>query len=331
MDNKIRRRKVSSTNVNNTKNADEKINQNNRKKIENNSNKNVKNGNNIKKRSSNSENKKISTKRLSPDEIAKRKKEEQEQFELEREIYYRKKRIKRKKRMRVIKKLASIILVLAVVGGIFFSGFAFYAIYGSPEVTKDLIYESYISSEVVSNDEIPDDLKHAVVAMEDRRFYDHKGVDIRALVRSALNNLVTSSTQGGSTIDMQVSKNLLTSDEKTYKRKVVDMYNALQMNKVMTKDEILGAYLNNIYLGKSAYGVAKGADVYFNKDVSELNLAECAMLAGITNNPYRFNQHDQAKARQILVLNDMLEQGYISQEEYQEAVDDPTLFASEID
>ena len=99
----------------------------------------------------------------------------------------------------------------------------------------------------------------------------------------------------------------------------------------MTKDEILTTYLNNIYLGRSAYGVAKGAKVYFNKDVSELNLAQCAMLAGITNNPYRFREHDQAKARQIQVLDDMLEQGYITKDEYQDAVDDPTLFASEID
>ena len=318
--NKIRRRKVSSTNLKNT---------NNNKKIVNNTNNR---NNNTKKRNFNSNNKKIAkNKRISPAEEARRRQEEQEQFELEREIYYRKKKIKRKKRMALIKRLAAVVLVLAVVGGVFFSGFFIYAVHGSPKVTKELIYDNYISSEVVSSDEIPDDLKHAIVAMEDRRFYNHNGVDIKSLVRAALNNLVTSSTQGGSTIDMQVSKNLLTSEDKTYKRKVLDMYNALQMNKVMTKDEILSAYLNNIYLGKSAYGVAKGAKVYFNKDVSELNLAECAMLAGITNNPYRFNQHDQAKARQIQVLNDMLEQGYISKDEYQEAVDDPTLFASEID
>ncbi len=107
-----------------------------------------------------------------------------------------------------------------------------------------MIRENYISSQVVSDDQIPDDLKHAVVAMEDRRFYKHHGVDIKALVRSALNNLVTSSTQGGSTIDMQVSKNLLTSEDKTYKRKVLDMYNAIQMNKVMTKRR------NFMYLSK---------------------------------------------------------------------------------
>ena len=306
-ENRIRRRKVSST-TNNNRNT-------------------IKNSNNTKNKSKNSRN----NKKESSVQDIKRKQEEKEQFELEREIYYRKKKIKRKKRLKLITRLASLCLILLVIGGICFSAFAISAIQGAPKVTKELIRENYISSEVVSGDKIPDDLKHAVVAMEDRRFYKHNGVDFKSIVRAALNNLVTSSTQGGSTIDMQVSKNLLTSEDKTYKRKVRDMYNAIQMNKIMTKDEILTTYLNNIYLGRSAYGVAKGAKVYFNKDVSDLNLAQCAMLAGITNNPFVFREHDQAKARQILVLNDMLEQGYITQDEYQEAVDDPTLFASEID
>lgn len=310
-ENKIRRRKVSSTNLKNT----------------NNNRNTIKNSNNTKNKSKNSRN----NKKESSVQDIKRKQEEKEQFELEREIYYRKKKIKRKRRLKLITRLASLCLILLVIGGICFSAFAISAIQGTPKVTKELIRENYISSEVVSGDKIPDDLKHAVVAMEDRRFYKHRGVDFKSIARAALNNLVTSSTQGGSTIDMQVSKNLLTSEDKTYKRKVRDMYNAIQMNKIMTKDEILTTYLNNIYLGRSAYGVAKGAKVYFNKDVSDLNLAQCAMLAGITNNPFVFREHDQAKARQILVLNDMLEQGYITQDEYQEAVDDPTLFASEID
>ena len=310
-ENKIRRRKVSSTNLKNT----------------NNNRNTIKNSNNTKNKSKNSRN----NKKESSVQDIKRKQEEKEQFELEREIYYRKKKIKRKRRLKLITRLASLCLILLVIGGICFSAFAISAIQGAPKVTKELIRENYISSEVVSGDKIPDDLKHAVVAMEDRRFYKHRGVDFKSIARAALNNLVTSSTQGGSTIDMQVSKNLLTSEDKTYKRKVRDMYNAIQMNKIMTKDEILTTYLNNIYLGRSAYGVAKGAKVYFNKDVSDLNLAQCAMLAGITNNPFVFREHDQAKARQILVLNDMLEQGYIKQDESQEAVDDPTLFASEID
>ena len=310
-ENKIRRRKVSSTNLKNT----------------NNNRNTIKNSNNTKNKSKNSRN----NKKESSVQDIKRKQEEKEQFELEREIYYRKKKIKRKRRLKLITRLASLCLILLVIGGICFSAFAISAIQGAPKVTKELIRENYISSEVVSGDKIPDDLKHAVVAMEDRRFYKHRGVDFKSIARAALNNLVTSSTQGGSTIDMQVSKNLLTSEDKTYKSKVRDMYNSIQLNKIMTKDEILTTYLNNIYLGRSAYGVAKGAKVYFNKDVSDLNLAQCAMLAGITNNPFVFREHDQAKARQILVLNDMLEQGYITQDESQEAVDDPTLFASEID
>lgn len=318
-ENKIRRRKVSSTNLNNI---------NNRNTVKNNNKKNtiINDKSNIKKKQQNLKNKQ----QISAQDI-KRRQEQQEQFEFEREIYYRKKKIKRKKRLKLIKKLTTLCLTLFIIGGVFFSAFALYAVYGTPKVTKELIQENYISSEVVDTDEIPKDLKNAIVAMEDRRFYKHNGVDVKSIVRAAMNNLVTSSTQGGSTIDMQVSKNLLTSEDKTYKRKVRDMYNALQMNKIMTKDEILSTYLNNIYLGKGAYGVAKGAKVYFKKDVSQLNLAECAMLAGITNNPYVFREHDQAKARQILVLNDMLEQGYITKDEYQEAVDDPTLFASEID
>ena len=321
--NKIRRRKVSSTDLNNTNNNRNTIKNNNNKK-----NTIIKDRSNVKKKQQNLKNKK--KQQISVQDI-KRRQEQQEQFEFEREIYYRKKKIKRRKRLKLMKKLTTLCLTLFIVGGICFSGFSLYAVHGTPKVTKELIEENYISSEVVDSNKIPDDLKHAIVAMEDRRFYKHNGVDFKSIVRAAMNNLVTSSTQGGSTIDMQVSKNLLTSEDKTYKRKVRDMYNALQMNKIMTKDEILSTYLNNIYLGKSAYGVEKGAKVYFKKDVSQLNLAECAMLAGITNNPYVFREHDQAKARQILVLNDMLEQGYITKDEYQEAVDDPTLFASEID
>ena len=193
-ENKIRRRKVSSTNLKNT----------------NNNRNTIKNSNNTKNKSKNSRN----NKKESSVQDIKRKQEEKEQFELEREIYYRKKKIKRKKRLKLITRLASLCLILLVIGGICFSAFAISAIQGAPKVTKELIRENYISSEVVSGDKIPDDLKHAVVAMEDRRFYKHRGVDFKSIARAALNNLVTSSTQGGSTIDMQVSKNLLTSEDK---------------------------------------------------------------------------------------------------------------------
>ena len=201
---------------------------------------------------------------------------------------------------------------------------------GSPKVTKELLEQNYISSEVVDNNDIPKYLKDAIVSIEDERFYKHNGVDTISLVRSVVHNLLTDTTQGGSTIEMQISKNLLTSDDKTIKRKLKDMFNATSMDKNISKDEILGIYLNNIYLGKSAYGVGKGAKVYFGKDVKDLNLAECAMLAGITNSPAKYGQFVQAKKRQETILYKMHELGYINDAEYEDALTKEVTFVSEI-
>lgn len=234
-------------------------------------------------------------------------------------------------RNKIIKIALSLVLIVALVGSVFAAGFTFYAIKGSPKVTKQLIESNYISSEAATSKEIPKNLKNAIVSIEDERFYKHNGIDKISLVRSLINNIRTDTTQGGSTIDMQVSKNLLTNNEKTMKRKVRDMYNALQINKVMTKDEILVTYLNNMYLGKSTYGVAKGANVYFAKNVEDLSLAECAMLAGITNNPSRYEIYGEAKKRQERVLYKMLELGYISESEYKVAIREDVHFKSEID
>lgn len=254
-----------------------------------------------------------------------------ENFQLEKEIFYKKRDRKRRKRYLIIKKCLTILLMLTFIGSIFASVLVAASIKGAPDVTRELIYNNYISKNIVPIDEIPDNLKNAIVATEDKRFYKHKGVDYRSLTRSVVNNILSDSTQGGSTIDMQVSKNLLTSEEKTMTRKIRDMYNAVQMNKVMTKDEILGAYLNNIYFGKASYGVADAAKTYFGKDVRDLNLGECAMLAGITNNPAKYMQHDEAKRRQKVVLKHMYDQGYITEDEYRDAVIDPTPFKSEIE
>ena len=253
-----------------------------------------------------------------------------EDFELEKEIYYKKRDKKRRKRHQLIKRSLSVSLAVIFVATIVASLAVFISLKGSTKITKDLIYNSYVTENIVPVDEIPKDLKNAIIATEDKRFYEHGGVDIRSLTRSVVNNILTDSTQGGSTIDMQVSKNLLTCEDKTMKRKITDMYNAMQMNKIMTKDEILGAYLNNIYFGKGSDGVANAARTYFGKDVRDLNLAQCAMLAGITNNPAKFMQHDAAKRRQAVVLNNMYKQGYITNEQYKDALSDPTPFKSEI-
>ena len=147
-----------------------------------------------------------------------------------------------------------------------------------PEVTEKMIHEKYISSKEVPIKDMPKNLRNAIVSIEDERFYEHDGVDKKALIRSLIHNILTDSRQGGSTIEMQLSKNLLTSSEVSIKRKIKDMYNAVGMNRVMKKDEILEAYLNNIYFGKNAYGVAAGAELYFGKNVKDLDLAESAML-----------------------------------------------------
>lgn len=196
----------------------------------------------------------------------------------------------------------------------------------APKLSKELIKKNYISTEVVSINDMPNDLINASIAIEDERFYRHNGVDIISLTRSLLNNLLTDTTQGASTIDMQVSKNLLTSNEKSIKRKILDIYNAIKMNKIMTKDEILEAYLNNIYLGRSSYGVAQGAKAFFGKNVEDLNLAECAMLVGITNNPAKYINNDEAKKRQEVVLYKMYELGFITKEEYDGAKDEKVPF-----
>ena len=198
-------------------------------------------------------------------------------------------------------------------------------------INKEILRENYISSEVVPDNEIPKYLKEALVSIEDERFYEHKGVYIISLTRSLLHNILSDTTQGGSTIEMQISKNLLTSDDRTMKRKIKDIYYATQMDKFMTKDEILCTYLNNVYFGKSAYGVGKASKVYFGKNVQDLTLAQSAMLVGITNNPAKYKEHREAKKRQEVILYKMKELGYIDEEEYSQAISEKVPFKSEIE
>ena len=183
----------------------------------------------------------------------------------------------------------------------------------------------------VTSEEIPKNLKNAYISIEDERFYEHKGVDIISLTRSLLHNILSDTTQGGSTIEMQISKNLLTSDDRNMKRKIKDIYYATQMDKFMTKDEILCTYLNNVYFGKSAYGVGKASKVYFGKNVQDLTLAQSAMLVGITNNPAKYKEHREAKKRQEVILYKMKELGYIDEEEYSQAISEKVPFKSEIE
>ncbi len=245
----------------------------------------------------------------------------------------RKKRKKNKKNLYF--KLAKVFLVIALVALVGLSTIGSVLVVsslsGTKPINKEILVENYISSEVVPDSDIPKYLKDALVSIEDERFYEHKGVDIISLGRSLLHNIFSETTQGGSTIEMQISKNLLTSDDRTIKRKIKDIYYASQMDKFMTKDEILCVYLNNVYFGKSSYGVGKASKVYFGKNVSDLTLAQSAMLVGITNNPGKYQQHSQAKKRQEVILYKMKELGYITEQEYSDALNEKVPFKSEIE
>lgn len=183
-----------------------------------------------------------------------------------------------------------------------------------------------------SLDEIPERLQNAFIAIEDTRFREHNGVDVKRIVGAFVYNFTGSgSTQGGSTITQQLIKQTILTSEQTYKRKIQEAYLALQLETVYTKDQILEEYLNVIYLGNSSYGVKVAAQDYFGKDLSELTIRECAMLAGLNKNPYgynpRLNYYSRNKAevtdkRTNDVLAAMYNAGYISESEYNQALNE---------
>ena len=182
-----------------------------------------------------------------------------------------------------------------------------------------------------SLDQIPVYLQHAFVAIEDERFYKHNGIDLQGIMRAAMITVSDGEmSQGASTITQQLLKNNVfnaynESTMEKIRRKVQEQYLAIKLETVMDKDSILENYLNTINLGNGYYGVQAAANGYFNKDVSELTLSECAVLASITKNPSRLNplkNPDDNKERQLAVLNNMLKQEYISTNEYSEAVAD---------
>jgi len=177
---------------------------------------------------------------------------------------------------------------------------------------------------VVSLADIPEMLVESFVAAEDARFYKHRGIDLISIVRAFFKNLEAGTiVQGGSTITQQVTKSFLLTPEKSYTRKIREAILAYRIDKAFNKEEILYLYLNQIYLGHGAYGVEAAAENYFDKSARDLNLAECAMLAGLPQAPSRyspFRYPERAKQRQIYVLNRMVEEGYITNIQATEAI-----------
>ena len=176
-------------------------------------------------------------------------------------------------------------------------------------------------------DEVPEQLIQAFIAAEDDRFYAHPGVDWQGLLRAAISLVRTGEKrQGGSTITMQVARNFFLSREKTYMRKLNEIFLAIKIERELTKNEILELYLNKIYLGQRAYGVGAAAQVYYGAGITGLNLAQHAMLAGLPKAPSRTNpvtSPEQAVQRRSYVLRRMLELGYIDQARFQAADNAP--------
>lgn len=177
--------------------------------------------------------------------------------------------------------------------------------------------------EKVDIKDVPDNIKNAIIATEDKNFYHHHGYDPIGVARSMVVNLATGDLkQGASTITQQLARILFLSNEKTFDRKIKEFIVAARIEKTISKDKILEMYLNNVYLGSGAYGVAGAAQIYFNKPLKDLTLAEAALIAGLPQAPSVYSPYNDKKLaleRRNQVLGRMLKMRYITQEQYNQA------------
>ena len=211
----------------------------------------------------------------------------------------------------------------------------------------EILQELYASTDwkKAEYEEIPEALIHAAVAIEDKRFYEHQGVDWVTTIKAFANMFFGSETVGGSSITQQLIKNKTGEDSVTVQRKVLEFFRAALVEKNYDKDTIIEEYLNSIYLGQGCRGVKSAAEAYFGKELQTLTIAECACLISITNNPSLFNPYSddvftyageemngaqRNRYRQMLVLGELLSQEYITQEEYDAAVAQEMVFKSGI-
>ena len=197
-----------------------------------------------------------------------------------------------------------------------------------------LIGEFFVERRELANlDQVPHYLKDGIICVEDKLFYKHWGVDILGLLRALIMNILRGRVvQGGSTITMQLARNMFLSMEQTMVRKLKEMILAIRIERAYTKDEILEKYLNQINFGRGRYGVATAAKYYFNKEVYELTLSECALLIGIPRSPDRyspFNNYDLAKQRRDFVLKLMFDDEFITEAEYESAKSDSIILVEQ--
>jgi penicillin-binding protein 2A len=205
-----------------------------------------------------------------------------------------------------------------------------------PQATVFYDLNGEVASKVSANknegvpiNQIPDSMKNAVIAIEDRRFYEHHGVDYIGITRALIRDIkARGMVEGGSTITQQLTKNTLLTSQKTLKRKVDEVFLAMQIERQYSKQEILQMYLNQIYFGDGAWGIKHAARNYFAKDVKDLSISESALLAGLIKAPSSLNPYhhlEKATQRRNLVLTQMKKQGYITNQQYEQAMNEKVM------
>lgn len=262
--------------------------------------------------------------------------------------------------------LLTLIIVMGLTGGLIFMGWVISVLQDTPPLSAGNIYhhmeqsslvydsqnnylvtfETPVHRKIIPYHDMPEVVRNAFIAIEDERYWEHPGVDIKRLIGVIWINFRDGTRQGGSTLNQQLVKNLFLTTEQTYERKMKDIYYGVELQRQLSKQQILEAYLNHVYLGRGAYGVQAAAEVYFNKNASQLTLAEAAYLASIPRNPTRFAltteknidaladdevvvrkldndrvlvPNQNATFRQGLVLSAMLRNKFITPEEYTQA------------
>ncbi len=226
--------------------------------------------------------------------------------------------------MKFIKRLLFTILliIIIVISTIIYLGYNMYQEAITNTSISDRIQEIKNDENYITIDNIPDDFKHAIIAVEDHRFYTHSGIDLVTTTRSMLENIREKDiVAGGSTITQQTGRLLYFTQEQRFTRKVAELFVAFDLEKNYSKDEILELYCNMIYYGDSYYGIKEASNGYFEKEPKELTLAECSLLAGLPNAPSAYaptKNKKLAHKRQSIVLTQMVKYEYITEEQKQE-------------
>ena len=228
--------------------------------------------------------------------------------------------------MKAIKKLVLFILLILIIMVIviLLNGYKVYSEAIEKTSIEDKVSSIRNDTNFTSINDVSMYYKNAVISVEDKRFYDHFGIDIFSLGRAIMNNFRAKElVEGGSTISQQVAKNLYFITEDSFSRKIPELFVTLDLEKKYSKDEIFELYMNTIYFGEGYYGIYEASQGYYKKDPAELNLYEASMLAGVPNAPSVYAptvNMDLATKRQEKVLQTMLKNGYISQEEYDKTI-----------